>query len=65
MVNKWIKRMEQLTMAIPNYQACMLPLLDLCKDSREHSMTELTDMLAKHFNLSEMEYATLLPSGKG
>ena len=51
-------------MAIPTYQTCMLPLLDLCKDSQEHSMTELTDLLAKHFDLSEMERAELLPSGK-
>lgn len=34
-------------MAIPNYQAIMLPLLQFAGDKEEHSLREATDILAQ------------------
>jgi len=51
-------------MAIPDYQSCMLPLLEFFKDEKEHSLREAIDHLAEYFNLSEEELRQLLPSGQ-
>ena len=50
-------------MAIPDYQSIMLPLLNLLKDEKEHSLREVSDKLADVFNLSDDELKALLPSG--
>jgi restriction endonuclease Mrr len=46
------------------HQTIMLPLLKLASDGQEHSIREAIDVLAKHFQLSEKEMSTLIPSGK-
>jgi restriction system protein len=51
-------------MAIPDYQSLMLPLLELAGDGKEHSLREVTDLLASRFSLTEEERRELLPSGK-
>ena len=51
-------------MAIPDYQTCMLPFLQLLGDHKEHSLREVEDALATSFNLSASERAELLPSGQ-
>jgi restriction system protein len=51
-------------MAIPDFQTIMLPLLKHITDGNEHSNHELTEALAKHFQLSEEERNQLLPSGR-
>lgn len=51
-------------MAIPDYQTCMLPFLSHLADGREHSLREIEEVLAKHFGLSSVERAQLLPSGQ-
>ena len=51
-------------MAIPNYQAIMLPLLQFAGDKDEHSLREATDILAQEFHLTEDERKELLSSGQ-
>lgn len=50
-------------MAIPDFQAIMLPLLSYTADGSEHSTRETIEHLAIHFNLTENERQELLPSG--
>jgi len=51
-------------MAIPDYQNCMLPLLEFLGDQNEHSLRETIDHLATHFKLTDDELKQLLPSGQ-
>ncbi len=51
-------------MPIPSYQMAMLPLLKLTTDREEHKMNELTEILAKEFQLTDEERKELLPSGQ-
>ncbi|MEJ7737447.1 MAG: winged helix-turn-helix domain-containing protein [Chitinophagaceae bacterium] len=41
----------------------MLPLLTKLADKQEHTVRELVEQLAKHFDLSEQDRRELLPSG--
>jgi restriction system protein len=50
-------------MAIPNYQAVMLPLLRYTGDGNEHSLREVIDAMADEFRLTEEQRRQLLPSG--
>ncbi len=51
-------------MAIPDFQTIMLPLLSMCADGEEHSLSEARETLADRFRLSPEERAQLLPSGR-
>ncbi len=51
-------------MAIPDYQATMLPLLRFAGDGAEHSLREAIEALAGEFKLSDEERRELLPSGQ-
>jgi len=51
-------------MAIPDYQACMLPLLRLAGDGANHTLKEVLPTLADQFGLTEAERNELLPSGQ-
>jgi restriction system protein len=55
---------KEFTMAIPDYQSIMLPLLLFLKDGKVHSKREAVQFLADEFKLSEDERKELLPSGK-
>ncbi|QSH91228.1 restriction endonuclease [Treponema medium] len=50
-------------MAIPTYEECMLPLMKIADDGKEHLFREATDALINQFNLTEKEKQELLPSG--
>src|ERR1051325_3295284 len=50
-------------MAIPDYQAVMLPLLRLLSDRKEHFLRDVVQHMADKFNLTEEERRKLLPSG--
>jgi restriction system protein len=50
-------------MAIPNYEACMLPLLRVVQDGCEWAMKDITAKLSDHFNLTDREREEMLPSG--
>lgn len=51
-------------MAIPDYQACMLPFLLHLADGKEHTLSDSEESLAVHFKLTPAERAQLLPSGQ-
>jgi restriction system protein len=49
-------------MAIPDYQDCMLPLLEALADGKDYQLRAVTTVLADRFGLSEDERRELLPS---
>lgn len=49
---------------IPNYQECMLPLLQLLSDNQVHTSKECVEKLSVTLELTEEEKSELLPSGK-
>ncbi len=51
-------------MPIPDYQAFMLPLLEVLQDRQERPMAEVAAALANHFNLTPVERDQLLESGQ-
>lgn len=51
-------------MTVPEYQAFMLPLLQLGSDQKEHAVSESYDTLAAQFDLTESERDDMLPSGR-
>lgn len=51
-------------MPIPDYQTCMLPLLQTAKDGAELTLRETVDRLANEFKLTLEEQTELLPSGQ-
>lgn len=51
-------------MAIPDYQSCMYPLLELFMDGNEHTLQEAYIYLADYFNLTTEDKEEVLPSGK-
>jgi len=51
-------------MAIPDYQACMLPLLRHVADGAEHQLKEVVTTLAAEFKLTSDEINEFLPSGQ-
>lgn len=51
-------------MPIPDFQACMLPLLQTIQDGVEHQYKQVKQYLITHFNVSEAELKEMLPSGR-
>lgn len=51
-------------MAVPDFQSLMLPLLELARDQKEHSLSEAREKLARRLGLTEEDVAQLLPSGR-
>jgi restriction system protein len=51
-------------MPIPDYQATMLPFMNLAGDKAEHSLRDAIETLANQFKLTEQERQELLPSGQ-
>lgn len=51
-------------MAIPDFQSCMLPVLRLAGDGKEHSLAEAREVVAAQFHLSSEECTESLPSGR-
>jgi len=51
-------------MAVPDFQSCMLPLMELASDGNEHTLEEARDNLAGRFNLTDADRTELLPSGR-
>jgi restriction system protein len=49
--------------ALPDFQSCMLPLLEVARDGHEHTLAEAREVLATHFQLSVEERNELLPQG--
>ncbi len=51
-------------MTVPDYQACMLPLLQVAGDGQEHTNARMVEALARRFGLTEEERRELIPSGR-
>jgi restriction system protein len=51
-------------MAIPDFQTVFLPLLQTCSDGKEYRLSDVIDIITKHFDLTEEEINERLPSGK-
>jgi restriction system protein len=51
-------------MGVPDYQAIMLPLLQLAADGKDHNFRDAVEELSVHFRLSATDRAEMLPSGK-
>jgi restriction system protein len=51
-------------MAVPDFQSCMLPLMQFAADGQEHTSDEATETLAQQFQLTKVERKERLPSGK-
>lgn len=51
-------------MTIPDFQTIMLPLMQVAADGEEHRTRDVIERLAQHFDLSDEERKTLLPSGR-
>jgi restriction system protein len=51
-------------MPVPDYQTLMLPVLQVAEDGKEHSISEVSEILAASFRLTEEEQMEMLPSGK-
>ncbi len=51
-------------MTVPDYQSCMRPMLQLCADGREKSISEAVELIASQFRLSSEDLAEQIPSGK-
>jgi restriction system protein len=54
---------EDFTMAIPDYQSLMLPMLKIAGDGAEHRTRETITTLADQFGLTESERKQMLASG--
>lgn len=52
------------SMAIPDYQTCMLPLLRFVADGKEHALKDAVKVLAAEFRLTDSERSEYLPSGQ-
>ena len=51
-------------MPIPDYQACMLPLLEALADGQDRHLRAVTTALADRFGLTDAERTEQLPSGQ-
>lgn len=51
-------------MNIPDFQTIMLPLLQHISDQKEHSLRDVIEALAAHFQLTDEERKVRLPSGQ-
>jgi restriction system protein len=51
-------------MSVPDYQTLMLPILRVAEDGREHTISEVSEIVATSFRLTEEEQMEMLPSGK-
>jgi restriction system protein len=56
--------MGKITVAIPDFQTIMRPLLEHLADGKIKSNRETIEALSKYFHLTEEEVAELLPSGQ-
>ena len=50
-------------MAVPAFNDYLLPVLRHTADGTEHTVSELTEAMAKHFSLTPEDLAEILPSG--
>lgn len=49
---------------VPDFQSIMLPFLQMAGDNQEHSISEMMEYLADHFDLSQQDLDERIPSGR-
>jgi restriction system protein len=49
-------------MAVPDFQSFFKPLLGIAADSKEHSMKEARELIARRMNIADADLRELLPS---
>jgi restriction system protein len=49
---------------VPDFQSYMTPLLELLSDGQKRKITDISESLARHFELTENDLADLIPSGR-
>lgn len=54
---------KELWMSLPDFPSFFRPLLDICSDGEEHSLSEVRQKLAKMMSLSKEDLADKVPSG--
>lgn len=59
-----VQSSQSKTGTIPKYHELMLPLLELCRDSCDHTTREVINHLAQQFALTQDQLAEMLPSGQ-
>ena len=50
-------------MPVPDFQSCMLPVLEYHGDGQEHSLRDLLDAMTRRFKLKQAQLDEMLPSG--
>ncbi|MCP4785813.1 MAG: restriction endonuclease [Fuerstiella sp.] len=50
-------------MPIPDFQTCMLPILEVIEDADDWQMKQVTAAISDRFNLTDEEQSQMLPSG--
>lgn len=50
-------------MAVPDFQSMFVPFLKIAADGKEHSIKEMTEAIADHFELSKEDREEMLASG--
>ena len=50
-------------MSVPDHQSFMLPILQIAGDGQEHSVSEVKEIIASTFGLTDEDRSELLPSG--
>jgi restriction endonuclease Mrr len=48
-------------MAVPDYQALMMPLLKALEDGAEHQVRDLREQISKSLGLTDADQAQMLP----
>lgn len=51
-------------MTVPDFQSYMTPLLQLMSDGQKRKITDISESLARHFDLTEDDLTDLIPSGR-
>src|SRR5947199_16209 len=52
------------SMAIPDFQTIMRPVLAIVADGQDHTAKEIREQLAVDFSLTQVELDAMLPSGR-
>lgn len=51
-------------MAVPGFQDLMLPFLQICRDGKERTVLEISELIASNLQLSEEDRQEVLASGQ-
>ncbi len=55
---------DEVPVAIPDFQAVMLPVMESVSDGQDRAMRDVTKSISDKFGLTDEERGQLLPSGQ-